>query len=57
MWRKVGDSYIINSTFDNKETDMVLYKCGVTMENSTFKKGNKKLTDIDQWPQDVSTLW
>jgi hypothetical protein len=57
MWRKVGGSYIINSTFDNKEMDMVLYKCGVTMENSTFKKGNKKLTDIDQWPQDVSTLW
>ncbi len=57
MWRMVGGSYVFNSTFDNKKADMVLYKCDVTMENSTFIKGNEQLTDIDQWPQNVSPLW
>ncbi|HUX59333.1 MAG TPA: glycosyl hydrolase family 28-related protein [Bacteroidales bacterium] len=57
MWRKVGGAYIINSTFDSEQSDMVLYKCGVTMENSKFLKGNEEYTDIDQWPQDVSPLW
>jgi hypothetical protein len=57
MWRMVGGAYIINSAFDNKLSDMVLYKCSVIMENSSFNKGNIKLSDIDQWPQDVSTLW
>ncbi|MDW7691188.1 hypothetical protein R9C00_19450 [Flammeovirgaceae bacterium SG7u.111] len=57
MWRRVGGAHIINSKFDNEKTDMVLYKCDVTMENSIFNKGNEELTDIDQWPQNVSTLW
>lgn len=57
MWRKVGGAYIINSTFDNKQADMVLFKCGATMENSTFKKGNKELKDIDDWPQAGKVLW
>lgn len=57
MWRAVNDSYIINSVFDNKNTDMGLLKCDVTMENSTFKKGNEIYTDVKQWPNNVRILW
>ena len=57
MWRSVNDSYIINSVFDNKEVDMGLLKCDVTLENSTFKKGNEIYTDVKQWPKDVRILW
>ncbi|MDF7808113.1 glycosyl hydrolase family 28-related protein [Pontiellaceae bacterium B12219] len=57
MWRMVADSYVINSTFDNQKIDMGLLKCDVTFENSTFKKGNKIFTDVDQWPADVELLW
>ena len=57
MWRRVGGSYIINSTFDNVEADMVLFKCDVTNENSIFKKGNQELTDVDDWPQAGKVLW
>lgn len=57
MWRSVNDSYIINSVFDNIEVDMGLLKCDVTLENSTFKKGNEIYTDVKQWPKDVRILW
>jgi len=57
MWRKVGGAYVINSTFDNKDADMVLFKCGVTAENSTFVKGNQELSDVDEWPQAGKVLW
>ena len=57
MWRMVGDSYVINSHFANKKSDMGLLKCGVTMENSTFDKGNEIYADVDQWPKDVKILW
>ena len=57
MWRMVNDSYVINSVFDNKNIDMGMLKCGVINENSTFKKGNKKYSDVDQWPSDVKILW
>ncbi len=57
MWRQVGGAYVINSTFDNKEADMVLLNCDVSRENSTFKKGNKELKDVDEWPQAGKVLW
>lgn len=57
MWRVVGDSYVINCKFDNKEIDMGLLKCGVTMKKNTFKKGNEEYTDVEQWPKDVKILW
>jgi tryptophan-rich sensory protein len=57
MWRKVSGAYIIYSKFDNKNMDMALLKCAMTMENNEFLKGNEKYTDIDQWPQGVNTLW
>lgn len=57
MWRMVNDSYVINSVFENEKIDMGLLKCNVTMENSTFKKGNKKYSDVKQWPVDVKILW
>ncbi|MFB9057299.1 right-handed parallel beta-helix repeat-containing protein [Mariniflexile ostreae] len=57
MWRAVNDSFVINSTFDNKNIDMGLLKCDVTMENNSFKKGNEIYTDIKQWPSDVRYLW
>lgn len=57
MWRAVNDSYVINSVFDNKKVDMGLLKCDVTMENSSFKKGNEIYTDVKQWPKDVRILW
>jgi hypothetical protein len=57
MWRMVGDSYVINSVFDNEKIDMGLLKCDVTIENSTFKTGNEIYTDVKQWPKDVKLLW
>ena len=57
MWRAVNDSYVINCTFANKKIDMGLLKCDVTMENSTFTKGNQIYTDVDEWPSDVKLLW
>lgn len=57
MWRAVNHSYVINSTFDNKQIDMGLLQCDVTMENSSFKKGNEMYTDVKQWPTDVKILW
>ena len=57
MWRMVNGSYVINSIFDNKKIDMGLLKCDVTIENSTFKKGNKIYNDVKQWPSDVNILW
>ncbi|WP_405607946.1 glycosyl hydrolase family 28-related protein [Polaribacter sp. Asnod1-A03] len=57
MWRSVNNSYVINSVFDNKNIDMGLLKSDVTMENSTFKKGNEIYTDVKQWPKDVKILW
>jgi len=36
---------------------MGLLKCDVTMENSTFEKGNEIYTDVKQWPADVKILW
>jgi hypothetical protein len=57
MWRKVGGAYVINSTFDNRNADMLLFNCGVTLENSAFKKGNETITDIDDWPQAGKILW
>ncbi|WP_159023930.1 right-handed parallel beta-helix repeat-containing protein [Formosa sp. L2A11] len=57
MWRSVKDSYVINSTFNNKNIDMGLLKCDVKMENSTFKKGNEIYTDVKEWPKDVRILW
>jgi len=57
MWRAVNDSYVINCTFANKKIDMGLLKCDVTMENSSFGKGNQIYTDVEQWPADVKILW
>jgi hypothetical protein len=57
MWRRVEGAYVINSIFDNVKTDMMLLKCDVKMDNSTFKKGNEKLTDVDDWPQAGKILW
>ncbi|MDW5290308.1 right-handed parallel beta-helix repeat-containing protein [Formosa sp. PL04] len=57
MWRSVQDSYVINSTFDNKKVDMGLLNCEVTMENSTFKTGNEIYKNVKQWPKDVRILW
>ena len=57
MWRRVSGAYVINCKFDNKKLDMALLNCGVSMENSTFNKGNEEYTNIDQWPQGVNTLW
>ncbi|WP_159023929.1 glycosyl hydrolase family 28-related protein [Formosa sp. L2A11] len=57
MWRVVNNSYIINSTFANKNIDMGLLKCDVKMENSTFTIGNEIYTDVKQWPKDVRILW
>ena len=57
MWRMVNNSYVINSVFDNNKIDMGLLKCGVTIEKSTFKKGNKNYNDVKQWPTDVKILW
>lgn len=57
MWRVVGNSYVLNSTFANKNIDMGLLKCGVAMENNTFAKGNQIYTDVKQWPADVKILW
>ncbi|WP_434035570.1 right-handed parallel beta-helix repeat-containing protein [Formosa sp. 4Alg 33] len=57
MWRMVNNSFVINSTFDNKKIDMGLLKCDVTFDNSTFKQGNKTYTDVTQWPKDVEILW
>ncbi len=57
MWRLVGNSFVINSTFANQKIDMGLLKCGVTMENSAFAKGNQIYTDVKQWPSDVQILW
>ena len=57
MWRAVNDSYVINCAFANKKIDMGLLKCDVTMENSTFDKGNEIYTDVKQWPSDVKILW
>jgi hypothetical protein len=57
MWRAVNDSYVINCTFAKKKIDMGLLKCDVTMENSTFNKGNEMYTDVKQWPSDVKLLW
>ena len=58
MWRIVrGESYVINSYFDNEKIDMGLLKCDVKMENSTFKTGIQEYTDVKQWPEDVKLLW
>ncbi|QWX84992.1 right-handed parallel beta-helix repeat-containing protein [Cellulophaga sp. HaHaR_3_176] len=57
MWRAVNNSYIIKSVFDNKNIDLGLLKCDVTLENSSFKKGNEVYTDVKQWPKDVEILW
>ncbi len=57
MWRAVNDSYVINCHFANKKIDMGLLKCDVTIENSTFSKGNEFYTDVKQWPSDVKILW
>ncbi|MDW5290309.1 carboxypeptidase-like regulatory domain-containing protein [Formosa sp. PL04] len=57
MWRAVNNSFVINSTFANKNIDMGLLNCDVTMENSTFKTGNERYTDVKQWPKDVRILW
>jgi len=57
MWRVVNDSHVINCSFANKKIDMGLLKCDVTMENSTFGKGNQTYTDVEQWPTDVKILW
>ena len=57
MWRVVTNSYVINSHFANDKIDMGLLKCDVTMENSTFEKGNEIYTDVKQWPSDVKILW
>ncbi|MGJ8640013.1 MAG: right-handed parallel beta-helix repeat-containing protein [Opitutaceae bacterium] len=57
MWRMVGDSYVINSTFSNEKIDMGLLKCEVETEGSVFETGNKEYTDVKQWPEDVELLW
>lgn len=57
MWRAVNDSYVINSTFDNKKIDMGLLKCDVVLENSNFAKGNQIYADVKEWPKDVKILW
>lgn len=57
MWRMVGDSHVINSTFSNEKIDMGLLKCDVQMEGSTFETGNKEYIDVKQWPEDVKLLW
>jgi len=57
MWRRVEGAYVINSTFDNRKTDMMLLKCDVTFENSIFNRGNKELEDVDEWPQAGKVLW
>ena len=57
MWRIVNHSYVINCHFDNEKIDMGLLKCDVTMENSTFDKGNENYTDVKEWPKDVKILW
>lgn len=57
MWRMVNNSYVINSVFDNEKIDMGLLKCGVTIEKSIFKKGNKNYKDVKEWPTDVKILW
>ena len=57
MWRAVNESYVINCKFDNKNIDMGLLKCNVTMENSTFSTGNEEYSDVEQWPKDVKILW
>ncbi|MGJ8654429.1 MAG: right-handed parallel beta-helix repeat-containing protein [Opitutaceae bacterium] len=58
MWRMVGgDSFVINSVFDNEKIDMGLLKCEIETEGSTFKTGNKAYTDVKQWPEDVELLW
>lgn len=57
MWRVVKDSYVLNNTFANKNIDMGLLKCELTMENNTFAKGNEIYTDVKQWPADVKILW
>ncbi|CDF78724.1 pectin lyase fold protein [Formosa agariphila KMM 3901] len=57
MWRSVKESYVINSTFDNKKVDMGLLNCDVTIEQSSFKTGNEMYTDVKQWPKEVRILW
>jgi hypothetical protein len=57
MWRAVNGSFVINCHFDNEKIDMGLLKCDVTIENSTFDKGNEIYTDVNQWPKDVKILW
>ncbi|MBP1841261.1 hypothetical protein [Formosa algae] len=58
MWRIVrGNSYVIDSYFDNTNIDMGLLKCDVKMEHSIFKTGNQLYTDVKQWPKNVKILW
>lgn len=57
MWRIVGNSYIINSVFNNTNIDCGFLKCGVTFENSTLSKPVQNYTDVSQWPSDVPLLW
>ena len=58
MWRIVqGNSFVINSYFDNEKIDMGLLKCNVKMENNTFKNGIEEYSDVKQWPEDVKLLW
>jgi hypothetical protein len=58
MWRVVkGNSFVMNSHFDNEKIDIGLLKCNVKMENSTFKTGYEEYTDVQQWPGDVKLLW
>jgi hypothetical protein len=58
MWRVVGgQSFVINSVFDNEKIDMGLLKCDVVFEGSTFETGNQEYTDVKQWPEDVELLW
>jgi len=57
MWRVVqGESYVINSHFDNKELDMGLLKCKVKMEQSTFDAGVEEYKDVEEWPKNVRIL-
>ncbi|WP_146035192.1 right-handed parallel beta-helix repeat-containing protein [Formosa algae] len=57
MWRSVNNSYVINCSFDNKNVDMGLLNCDVTMEQSTFLKGNETYKSVNDWPGDVKLLW
>ncbi|MDP4880293.1 MAG: hypothetical protein NWR36_10445, partial [Opitutales bacterium] len=58
MWRVVGgQSFVINSVFDNEKIDMGLLKCDVVFEGSTFETSNQEYTDVKQWPEDVELLW